>query len=243
MLDVFRKIAEERYALQKDQELPEVPRPKVGFIKSLKAKGPRALILEHKRASPSEGRFKGLPSLQEVIASYEKQNAAALSVLTEEKKFLGSLTDLRQAAVLTELPLLRKDFLVSPGEVEIASAFGADAILIIVAMLKDEEIKNLLDEAKKFKLDALVEVHDQEELDRALKFPIELLGINNRNLKTLKTDTNNFLELLENVPGDIKVVAESGYNLLDDIEKLPARTLAVLAGTSFLRALCQKNEA
>jgi len=241
MLNKFRKISEERFECNKDHTLPEMPRAKVPFITALEKFSPCSLILEHKRASPSHGAFESLPSLEEVVFSYEKQHAAALSILTEEKEFLGSLDDLYFVSGITKLPLLRKDFLVYPKEVEIASAYGADAILIIVAMLSDQEISELLKTAKEYRCDALVEVHNEEELKRALKFPVELLGINNRNLTTLKTDTANYLELLKQVPEDIKVVAESGYDSLNDIARLPSRTTAVLAGTSFLLNLCDQK--
>ncbi len=239
MLDIFRKIAEQRFELMKEEVLPEIPREKVPFTAALKNNAPRALILEYKRASPSHGPFEGLPPLNQVVSSYENQGATALSILTEEKKFLGNLEDLRQASSITSLPLLRKDFIVYPGEVEIASAYGADAILVIVGMLSDQEIRDLLKITEDCQMDALVEVHNEEELERALKFPIELLGINNRNLKTLKTDTLNYLELLKKIPEEINVLAASGYDSLEDIAQLPDRTIAVLAGTSFLLELCE----
>ena len=158
------------------------------------------LIAEHKRRSPSAGLIRGDLTLADVIGAYERGGATALSILTEETRFGGSLGDLVEARALTRLPILRKDFVVDPYQVHEALAAGADAVLLIVAALADDELQGLLELAQRLGLDVLVEVHDAAELRRAADLGASLIGINNRDLRTLEVDVRRTVELLPEVP-------------------------------------------
>ena len=144
-----------------------------------------AVIAEHKRASPSAGTIRADATVEDVVRAYQRGGAAALSVLTEEHWFKGSLDDLRAARAATQLPILRKDFIVDPYQVYEAAVAGADAVLLIVAALHPDDMRVLLREARDLDLDAVVEIHDEEELETALDCDAEVLGINNRDLSLI----------------------------------------------------------
>jgi indole-3-glycerol phosphate synthase len=176
-------------------------------------------------------------TVADVVAAYERGGAAALSVLTEEHFFGGSLEDLRMARAATQLPVLRKDFIVDPYQVYEAAAAGADAILLIVAALHPEDLAVLHREARSLDLDVLVEIHDEEELDTALEIDADLLGINNRDLTTFTVDLQRTFDLLADVPAGKMVVSESGIASRDQLAELERVGVdAVLVGTTLMRA-------
>jgi len=196
-----------------------------------------SLIAEHKRRSPSAGAIREGSSVVEVVQAYERGGAAALSVLTEPFHFDGSLDDLRDARAATTLPVLRKDFIVDPYQLYEAAAAGADAILLIVAALETSQLADLLHEAGALDLDALVEVHDERELEAALEVEADVLGINNRDLDDFSVDIERTYELLADVPAGKTVVSESGFSHRDQLDELERVGVdAVLIGETLMRA-------
>jgi len=196
-----------------------------------------SLIAEHKRRSPSAGAIREGSEVADVVRAYERGGAAALSVLTEPFHFAGSLDDLRQARAAATLPVLRKDFIVDPYQLYESAAVGADAILLIVAALEPDDLYDLLREARDLDLDALVEVHNERELDVALDVEADVLGLNNRDLTDFSVDIERTYELLADVPAGKTVVAESGYSSRDQLEELERVGVdAVLIGETLMRA-------
>ena len=196
-----------------------------------------AVIAEHKRRSPSAGRIRDDLELEQVISAYERGGAAALSILTEAPSFGGSLDDLRAARRAAGLPLLRKDFVVDPYQVHESFAAGADAILLIVAALEPDVLYELLHEARALDLDALVEIHDERELEAALELGAAIIGINNRDLKTLQVDTRRTFELLPRASGRALIVSESGFSRREQIDELAeAGVDGVLIGEALMRS-------
>jgi len=196
-----------------------------------------SLIAEHKRRSPSAGAIREGSEVTEIVKAYERGGAAALSILTEPFHFAGSLDDLREARTAAALPILRKDFIVHRYQLYEAAAAGADAILLIVAALDLSELSELLHEARELDLDALVEVHDERELEAALDVEADVLGINNRNLSDFTVDIERTFELLADIPAGKTVVSESGFRTrdqLDDLERVGVD--AVLIGETLMRA-------
>jgi len=195
-----------------------------------------SLIAEHKRRSPSAGLIREDRSIEEVVGAYERGGAAALSILTEGPSFGGSLDDLRAARATARLPLLRKDFIVDSYQVQESFAAGADAILLIVAALSAEQLSALQAQALALGLSALVEVHDGDELEVALALGAPVIGINNRDLKTLEVDTARTFELLPRVGGAALVVSESGFSRPDQLDALAeAGVDGVLIGEALMR--------
>ena len=200
------------------------------------AEGP-AIVAEIKRASPSVGLIVRHLDPAEIARTYEASGADAISVLTEADHFLGELAYVDIARAATSLPILRKDFLRSRYEVAQSAAYGADAVLAIVAGLTDAMIAEMMDEARRYELDVLVEVHTEAELQRALAAGATLLGINNRNLHTFETDLAVTEELLPLVPRGTVVISESGVKSQDDVRRLVAHgARGVLVGESLMRA-------
>ena len=196
-----------------------------------------SLIAEHKRRSPSAGLIREDRSLQDVVGAYERGGASALSILTEGPSFGGSLDDLRGARAATGLPLLRKDFIVDSYQVQESFAAGADAILLIVAALTPEQLCTLHRNALDLGLSALVEVHDADELEAALTLGAPVIGINNRDLKTLEVDTARTFELLPRVAGRALVVSESGFRRPEQLDELErAGVDGVLIGEALMRS-------
>src|SRR4051794_31219421 len=197
-----------------------------------------SLIAEHKRRSPSAGEIRAGASVSDVVGAYERGGAAALSILTEGPHFGGSLDDLREARAASDLPILRKDFVVDAYQVSQPPVAGADAILLIVAALGDDDLAALHREALALDLDVLVEVHSEDELDRALEIADpDVIGINNRDLVDFSVDVERTYELLADVPAGKTVVSESGFHTreqLDDLERVGVD--AVLVGESLMRA-------
>jgi indole-3-glycerol phosphate synthase len=206
------------------------------FAEALSRPG-TSLIAEHKRRSPSAGTIREGSSCAEVVSAYERGGAAALSVLTEEAHFGGSLADLREARAATELPLLRKDFTIDRYQLYEAKAAGADAVLLVVGAMTQNELTGLYREAHALDLDAIVEIHDEEELDRALEVDADVLGINNRNLEDFSVDIQRTFDLLADVPAGKVVVSESGIQRREQIDELEQVGVdAVLIGETLMRA-------
>jgi indole-3-glycerol phosphate synthase len=196
-----------------------------------------SVIAEHKRRSPSAGTIRADLRVEEVVGAYERGGAAALSILTEGPSFGGSLDDLRAARESSMLPILRKDFVVDSYQVHEAVVAGADAILLIVAALVPSELARLHDTALSLGLAVLVEVHDERELERAAGIGAKLIGINNRDLTTLRVDIRRTFELLPRVPVGATIVAESGLRTAADLAELKdAGVDAVLIGEALMRS-------
>jgi len=198
---------------------------------------PLKLIAEVKKASPSRGLIRKDFNLSEIISVYNKKDVAAISILTEEHFFSGKLDYLNKARKRTLKPLLRKDFIFDSYQVYESRAGNADAILLIVSALEKSQLSDLYDLSKDIGLDCLVEIHDWKELDTALYCGAEIIGINNRDLKTLNISLKNTIDLLKDIPDDRIVVSESGIDTRSDVETLEStRTDAILVGTSIMRA-------
>jgi indole-3-glycerol phosphate synthase len=173
----------------------------------------------------------------DIVRAYDRGGAAALSILTEERHFGGSLEDLRAARAATDLPILRKDFTIDPYQLYEAKVAGADAILLVVGALSDSDLGALYGIASQLELDAIVEVHDEEELERALAIDADVIGINNRNLSDFTVDLGVTFELLTDVPAGKTVVSESGIRTRVDVEELEQVGVdAVLVGEALMRA-------
>jgi indole-3-glycerol phosphate synthase len=196
-----------------------------------------SIIAEHKRRSPSAGPIRPGSSVAEIARAYASGGAAALSVLTEERAFDGSLADLREAHAACALPLLRKDFIVDPYQLDEAVAAGASAALLIVAALETAELGALHDQAGRLGLDVLVEVHDRAELETALGAGASIIGVNNRDLRDFSVDIERTFELLDAIPAGVVVVAESGISSREHLARLrEAGVGAALIGERLMRA-------
>lgn len=208
--------------------------PTRGFINALKQKSP-ALIAEVKKASPSKGIIRPNFNAVEIAKIYEANGAACLSVLTDEPYFQGKDEYLVKIREAVSLPLLRKDFMLEDYQVLEARALGADCILLIMAALTDAQAKKLYDLATQLTMDTLFEVHDEEELTRALALNPQMLGVNNRNLKTLDVDLGTGLNLAASIPDNIVKVAESGIDSETLQTFAAAGYNAFLVGESLMR--------
>ncbi|TCK17204.1 indole-3-glycerol phosphate synthase [Thiogranum longum] len=224
-------------ALREQVESASAPR---GFLEALRRRaveGDAAVIAEIKKASPSKGVLREHFVPAEIAASYEKGGAACLSVLTDIDFFQGADAYLQQARAACRLPVLRKDFVIDPYQVWEARVLGADGILLIVAALDDRALGALLDLATELGMDALVEVHDAEEMARALATPAPLIGVNNRNLRTFETRLDTTLTLKQDFPEDRLLVTESGIHTPEDVQRMHAADVhAFLVGEAFMKA-------
>ncbi|WP_455217140.1 indole-3-glycerol phosphate synthase TrpC [Kaarinaea lacus] len=211
-----------------------------GFVKAINNKidaGQAGVIAEIKKASPSKGVIRENFNPAKIAISYEKAGAACLSVLTDADFFQGSEEYLQQARAATSLPVIRKDFIIDPYQVYESRAIGADCILLIVAALNDTQLGELSSLAQELGMDVLVEVHDAEELQRALMLNLPLVGINNRNLHTFEVSLDTTLDLLKQIPRDRIVVTESAIHSREDVALMRKNNVnAFLVGEAFMRA-------
>jgi indole-3-glycerol phosphate synthase len=215
---------------------PRYAEPRRSLAEALARPG-RAILAEVKKASPSRGVIRADFDPIAIAAAYERAGARAISVLTDAPFFQGSLADLDAIRHTVKLPLLRKDFTIDEYQVEEARAFGADAVLLIGALLDDARLAALAAAAEALGLDALVEVHSREERDRALRLGARLVGINNRDLRTFVTRLDVSEELARGVPAGVTLVAESGLKTAADLERLErAGVRAFLIGESLMAA-------
>jgi indole-3-glycerol phosphate synthase len=241
-----RIVAETREELaRRKRELPLEPTPSDyasdgargrRFRDALSGEGV-GVIAEFKRRSPSAGSLHDAPDLVEIVRAYSRGGAVALSILTEGPNFGGSLDDLRAARAACDLPLLRKDFVVDPYQLYEASAAGADAVLLIVAALEQEELTSLHSEARSLGLGVLVEVHDSLELERAIAVGADVVGVNNRDLRDFSVDVERTERLMDEVPPGVIVVSESGIADTEQLVRLGGRGVqAVLVGETLMRS-------
>jgi indole-3-glycerol phosphate synthase len=207
------------------------------FLSALRAAPGAPIITEIKRASPSAGLIARNFDPPAIAVAYESAGADAISVLTERDHFLGELNYLREVRAVTTRPLLRKDFLWTRYQIAQSAAYGADCVLLIVAGMDDQALRDCMDEARRYHLDTLIEVHDEPELARAVALGAELVGINNRNLRTLTTDLAVSEHLLPKVPDGIFAISESGMRDASDVARLRAAGAhGFLVGEALMRA-------
>ena len=205
------------------------------FKKSLQNKA-EAIIAEIKKASPSAGIISDDFDPVSKSKEYESFGASALSILTEEDYFLGNIQYLKDVKATTSLPILRKDFIIDEYQIYESKLIGADCILLIASILNDEELKNFSEIAERLKLDYIIEVHDEEELQRVQHFTNAIIGVNNRDLKTFDVDINNSVELKKTFEGENIFIAESGIKSKKDIEYLQQHNINVfLIGESLMK--------
>ena len=250
MSDILRKIVEVKQAevsaarrrvplaeLRREAEGRRDVRDFTGGLRAALAAGRPAVIAEVKKASPSKGVLREHFVPAEIARSYATQGASCLSVLTDEPFFQGHADYLRQARAACSLPVLRKDFMVDDYQVFEARAMGADCILLIAACLDDARMRDLEAVAHALGMAVLVEVHDETELERALRLATPLVGINNRNLRTFEVSLDTTLAMLPRVPPDRLLVTESGILARDDVRRMrDAGVHAFLVGEAFMRA-------
>lgn len=216
--------------------------PPRGFRRALTDFAGVALIAEAKKASPSKGVIRPDFDPVRIALGYERGGAQAMSVLTDEKFFQGSLAYIPLVREAVGLPVLRKDFIIHEMQIREARTFGADAILLIAAILDRHQIEDFLVASRELGMDSLVEVHDERELDKALSAGSELVGVNNRNLQDFSMDLETTFRLKREIPPEVPVVSESGIRTHDDIKRLAeAGIAAVLVGETLMRAGAQDN--
>ncbi|HEX7157933.1 MAG TPA: indole-3-glycerol phosphate synthase TrpC [Edaphobacter sp.] len=235
LLDLKGRKETADYSLLERKAAEHAPRGFAARLRNVAADGP-AIIAELKKASPSKGLIRPDFYPEKLAPALESAGAAALSVLTNEEFFQGSLAYLETASAAVRIPCLRKDFIIDSFQVLEARASGADAILLIVAALSDKSLAELRDEARNLGLDALCEVHDRAEMERAIESGFDLIGVNSRNLRTFEMHPELPFELAEWMPPNVVMVAESGIRSADEIAKLRAAGYdAFLIGETLMR--------
>ncbi|MBF6058143.1 MULTISPECIES: indole-3-glycerol phosphate synthase TrpC [Thiomicrorhabdus] len=244
---IFRKLEEiqegcDKIPLRemKQKALMMTTSPTKGFANALQAKldaGQSAVIAEIKKASPSKGILRDPFDPVEIAKSYEANGAACLSVLTDRDFFQGSNEYLQQVRAAVDLPIIRKDFIVDDYQVYEARVIGADCILLIAAAIGDAQMFELTETALQLGLDVLIEVHNEDELERALRLPLPMIGINNRDLHTFDVTLETTLNMLDKIPDDRIVITESGILGPDDVAKMREHHVnSFLVGEAFMRA-------
>ncbi len=235
-----KKLISPEALRQQVENDPACRQPRRGFEKSLRAKiaqGKAAVIAEVKKASPSKGIIRPDFHPAQIAKSYETHGAACLSVLTDIQFFQGAPEYLKEARAACSLPVIRKDFIVDTYQVYQAAAWGADCILLIVAALEDAQMAELEACAHSLGLDVLVESHNPQELERALRLKTPLMGINNRDLRTFNTSIQHTIDMLPMLPEDRLVVTESGIRTREDVMTMRSNNVnAFLVGEAFMRA-------
>lgn len=217
------------------EQYPLFESKRISISHSLKKNGFR-IIAEHKRKSPSKSVINDQALLDEVVEGYERAGAAGISVLTDTKFFGGSLDDLSLARKSVSIPILRKEFIVDPYQIIEAKAYGADVILLIAACLSNEEIKSFSELAQSIGLEILLEVHDEEELKRSLFPSIDIIGVNNRNLKTFEVSIETSISLASKIPDSFLKITESGLNNPEELKILKhAGYQGFLMGERFMK--------
>jgi indole-3-glycerol phosphate synthase len=235
LLQVKARKAVADFGLLERKASAHTPRGFAARLKSVSSSGP-AIIAEIKKASPSKGLIRSDFYPVTLARTFESAGAAALSVLTDEEFFQGSLANLEQASAAVKIPCLRKDFILDPFQVLEARAAGADAILLIVSAHTDKSLSDLRDEAHSMNLDVLCETHDSDELERAIDLGFNLIGVNSRDLRTFSVRTDVLTELAQWMPKDAVMVAESGIRTSADIIRLRAVGYdAFLVGEALMR--------
>ncbi len=249
--DILKKIVARKYQeIEERSELSPInilksmahkADPVRGFIQSIEnklANNLSAVIAEIKKASPSKGVMRENFHPADIAKSYQQGGAACLSILTDKDFFQGSETYLQEARSACSLPVIRKDFIIEPYQVYEARAINADCILLIAACLTDDKMNELIALAHEFNMDVLLEVHDEQEMERALNTPAKLLGINNRNLRTFKTSLQTSIGLKEMVKDENRLlVTESGIHTSEDVALMKKNQLDIfLVGEAFMRA-------
>ena len=237
IVPAVRRRLEERKRIRPQSQLEAQAGPagRPSFSAAIGAPGV-SLIAEVKRASPSKGPIRPQLEVDDVVRGYQRAGARALSVLTEEDYFLGGLPDLAEAVAASSLPVLRKDFILDEYQIHEARIYGASAVLLIVALLPQERLGSLVRTATACGLDVLMEVHDREELERALEHDDVVIGVNNRDLRTFEVSLDTTLSLRDAVPRDRRLVTESGIHGADDVARMRAAGIdAFLVGEAFMR--------
>jgi indole-3-glycerol phosphate synthase len=235
LLQVKARKAVADFGTLERQAAAHKPRGFTAGLRAAAARGP-AIIAEIKKASPSKGLIRSDFYPTTLARTFESAGAAALSVLTDEEFFQGSLDYLRQASNAVKIPCLRKDFILDSFQVLEARAAGADAILLIVSAHTDESLSDLRDEAHSIGLDVLCETHDRAELDRAIALGFDLIGVNSRDLRTFTVHPERLIELAKAMPNNVVKVAESGIRTAEDIARLQGAGFdAFLVGEALMR--------
>ena len=239
ILDEIAAVTKKRVTQEKKTGLPPrkiTARPKFVFEQALR-NPVMSFICEIKKASPSKGIIAEDFPYREIALDYVRAGADAISILTEPKYFMGSSSYLSEIRDAVDIPLLRKDFIVDAFQIEQSSCLGADAILLICAILSPSQLAEYLKAADAQGLSCLVEVHDEKEIDMALKAEARIIGVNNRDLKTFEVDTGNSVRLRKLVPKDILFISESGIRSAADIKHLRQNDVdAVLVGETLMRS-------
>lgn len=229
-------VAKTKVSLAELEAMPLFQRTCYNLRESILDPNKTGIIAEYKRASPSKGLINGTSTVEEVVAGYQDAGASAISVLTDLDFFQGSLKDLTAARNVLQIPLLRKEFIVDPYQIAEAKAYGADIILLIAACLEKEEIKSLSEYAKSLGLNVLLEVHNEEELNKSIFPSIDAIGVNNRNLKDFSVSLDHSYDLVNKIPNQYIKVSESGISDPETIKALKkAGFNAFLIGENFMK--------
>ena len=213
------EIVKKTISIEELKKLPNFERKSISLVERLKNSS-HGIIAEHKRKSPSKSIINDSISINEIITGYNNVNVCGISVLTDKDYFGGSLNDLRNARKLTNIPILRKEFIIDEYQIIEAKANGADVILLIAACLEKDQIKSFSSLAKEIGLEVLIEIHDENELKKCLTNTIDIIGVNNRNLKTFEVDINTSIKLSKMIPKKFTKISESGISNYNEIIKL-----------------------